>query len=93
MIADDGLHDGQSQASAVLLGRVVGSEKATAFFLGEAGACVGDGKCNSVDGLGGLGTDRQVSALGHGVDGVEDEVLQGAMQEVRVSGYLGLSWV
>src|SRR5256885_11124788 len=42
MIADNGLHDGEAQPRAMLLGRVVRSEQALALFLGEARAAVGD---------------------------------------------------
>src|SRR5437899_252991 len=36
MIADNGLHDRKSQSRTVLLGRVIGSEKALGFFRRDA---------------------------------------------------------
>ena len=42
VVGDDGLHNGQSETGAVLLGGVVGREQALALLGGEAGTGVDD---------------------------------------------------
>ena len=76
VVADHGLYDGQAQAGAVGLSRVIRREEAVAFLLGEALAGVGDFQTHAAfvrD-----GTDGQDASGGHGVDGVQYQVLQGA---------------
>src|SRR5216684_4120907 len=78
VIAHYRLHNRQPETRAMLLGRVIRSEQAAAFFLGQTGAGIGDRDFNSI--AQSRGANRQLSALGHGVDRVEHQVLERAMQ-------------
>ncbi len=82
MIAYHRLHDRQAKSGAVLLGCVVRSEQAAAFFLSQAGTGIGDRNFNPI--AYSVGANRQLSTMRHGVDRVEDEVLQGAMEQIRI---------
>ena len=81
MIADDGLHDGEAEACAELLGRVIRGEEARALFGREAFAGVG---YFDADGFAGIAAFQGDGAAGrHGVESVEDEILKRAMKEIR----------
>src|ERR1700736_4935558 len=78
MIADNGLHDRQAQAGAVLLGGVVRRKQALALLPGEAGA--GVGKFEHDCGIGVTGSQGEEAASGHGVERVQHQILQYAME-------------
>src|SRR5262245_57997124 len=82
VIAYHGLHDGQPQAGAVLLGRVVGSEQASAFFLGQSAPGIGKLKYGEL--VIEVGTKDQPPAFGHSVNGIEHQVLDHAAQQRRI---------
>jgi hypothetical protein len=87
VIAYYGLHNREAKSRAMLLGRVIRSEQALAFFRGQTGAGIGDRKLNVI--AEGGGADGQLSTLRHGVDGVEHQILQCALQQVGIGRNFG----
>ncbi len=82
MIADDGLDDGEAETGALQLGGVVGREEARALFRREALAGVGDFDANRVAAVG--SAKAESAAGGHGVQSIQDEILEGAMEQVGI---------
>ncbi len=80
MLLDDFGGDGESEAGAALLGGEVGEEEALAHLVGESAAGVGDGELDEagVEQGGGDAKLAQEAAL-HGLDGVVDQVAEGAL--------------
>ena len=87
VVADHRLHDRQSEAGSVLLGRVIRSEEPRALFRRQAGAGIGDRDGHAIGeaGVSQLGgAEREFSTLWHGIDGVKHEVGQRSMQQIGV---------
>src|SRR5450631_1355970 len=76
------LHNRQPESRAMLLSRVIRSEQASALFLGQTGAGIGDRNFNVI--AESRGANHQLSALRHGIDRVEHQVLQRAMQQIGI---------
>src|SRR5580704_919692 len=82
MVTDYGLHDRQAEAGALLLGGVVGSEEAGTFFWSEAFTRVAHFDANGVRVVGGAKSECATS--GHGIEGVEHEILESTVEKIRV---------
>ena len=82
MVTDYGLHDRQAEAGALLLGGVVGSEEAGTFFWSEAFTGVAHFDANGVRVVGGAKSECATS--GHGIEGVEHEILESTVEKIGV---------
>src|SRR5712692_240090 len=78
MIGDDGLHNRQAQAGAVLFGRVVRREQALALLVSEPFSGIGDVQVHTAART--SRPDGELAALRHGVDRIQQEVLQRASE-------------
>src|SRR5207247_681299 len=74
VIGDDGLHDGQAQAGAMHLRRVVRREQPAALLVGEPVARVAHVESDHAVRAPRANSER--AAFGHRVDGVEEEILE-----------------
>src|SRR2546429_9185879 len=83
MIADDRLHNRQAESCTVLLGRVVRSEETLTFLGREAGAGIGDFEPYRAVRM--RSPDRENAARRHGVERVQRQVLERAMELRGVS--------
>src|SRR5208283_5250897 len=82
VIADDGLNDGEAEAGALQLGGVVRREDARALFRREPLAGIRDFDADSIATVG--GAEAESAAGGHGVQGIQNEILEGAMQQIGI---------
>src|SRR6185437_1529756 len=82
MIADNRLHNRETEACAVQLRGVIRREKALAFFASEPCTRVGDLQAHAA--VMRHRPQREFAATGHRVDGVEDKVANGAMKQNAV---------
>jgi len=94
MFFDDLLADGQTQSRSLsdLLRREEGIKDPLLRFLCDSNPCVGDRNFHpssifSRGGWGGLklGGNAQVSSLGHGIEGIGDEVEEEGLKMGRIS--------
>src|SRR5437773_11215425 len=82
VIGHDRLHNGEAKARTVLLGRVIRSKQPFAFLVGQARA--GVAHVESKAALEPSGADGQLAARRHRVDRIDEQVLQGALQLIRI---------
>src|SRR5579883_1298067 len=78
MIAYHGLHDGEAEAGALLFGGVVRREEARAFLGRQPLAGVAHFDAHVAFAFG--AAERECAARGHGVQSIEDEILESAVQ-------------